>query len=157
MISVTHIILVNWYAFASIEIDIRGDAAFVGDNGAGKSSILDAIQLALTGNDGRYFQPNARAEEGGRPKQGRRTARDYCLGKITGLEGEEPLRQGGPSYVAMVACDASGERLLSFGVALYADKTTHAAEVEGLFLVPGLELRAADFHVGGAAGAAAAP
>jgi hypothetical protein len=154
VILLRRIILVNWYAFAAQEVEVRGDVAFVGDNGAGKSSILDAVQLALTGGDRRYFSPNARAEDG--RSQGRRTVRDYCIGRLGGPD-EEPLRQGGMTYVVLVVSDDAGGRLHSFGVGLYADEAKPEEELEALFVVPGVELRASDLHVAGRLEGAASP
>ena len=39
--------LINWYHIADETLDLRGSTLFMGDNGSGKSTILDAIQFAL--------------------------------------------------------------------------------------------------------------
>ena len=61
MIVARAIAMVRWCAFDAEDVELRGDTAFVGDNAVGKSSILDAVQLLLTGANRRFFRPNARA------------------------------------------------------------------------------------------------
>lgn len=39
--------LVNWYHIGDETLPIKGSALFMGDNGSGKSTVLDAIQFAL--------------------------------------------------------------------------------------------------------------
>jgi recombinational DNA repair ATPase RecF len=100
MIVAKAIALVRWYAFDAADVELRGDTAFIGDNGVGKSSILDAVQLLLTGGNKRFFRPNARADDSTH-RTGGRTVRDYCLGKMANAQGAVQLRGGGPSYVVM--------------------------------------------------------
>ena len=45
----TRIRLVNWHLFENISINCNGTTYFIGINGAGKSTILDAVQFALVG------------------------------------------------------------------------------------------------------------
>lgn len=156
MIIGRRIVLIGWYAFDAEDIEIRGDAAFVGNNGAGKSSILDAVQLLLTGGNKNYFRPNARADDG-KQRTGRRTVRDYCLGKLSNSEGSVSLRAGGPSYIALSLFDEAAKRPISFGIALYADPLETDAKIDGLFVAPGLDVAAVDFLIGAHHGAPAAP
>jgi uncharacterized protein YPO0396 len=39
--------LINWYHFGEVVVPISGSTMLLGENGSGKSTILDAIQLAL--------------------------------------------------------------------------------------------------------------
>lgn len=59
MITLSRIVLVNWYTFFTQDIDVRGSIGLLGPNGAGKSSILDAIQVVLTGNNSNHLSLNA--------------------------------------------------------------------------------------------------
>jgi len=45
----TRIRLINWHLFADTTITCLGTTYFIGVNGAGKSTILDAVQFALVG------------------------------------------------------------------------------------------------------------
>ncbi|MDR1587702.1 MAG: AAA family ATPase, partial [Treponema sp.] len=47
MITLERIRLVNWHNFADTVIDIGNRCLFAGDNGSGKSTIIDAIQYAM--------------------------------------------------------------------------------------------------------------
>ena len=46
----TRIQLVNWHYFQNERISLNGSTLISGENTAGKSTILDAIQLVLTTN-----------------------------------------------------------------------------------------------------------
>lgn len=46
--------LINWHLFANQTIEIRGNSLLSGENGAGKSTFLDAIQYVLTGGKAKF-------------------------------------------------------------------------------------------------------
>ena len=156
MIVAKTIAMVRWYAFEAEDVELRGDTAFVGDNGVGKSSILDAVQLLLTGGNRKFFRPNARADDR-KQRTGRRTIRDYCLGKMANAQGAVQLRGGGSSYIVMTVFNEERRQPLSFGIALYADPEQGDATIDGLFIAPGRELGSTHFLIGQERGAAAAP
>src|SRR5215472_6550835 len=57
--------LINWHGHENAILDVMGDMlAIIGENGSGKSLVLDAIDWALFPNSGKVF--NAAAREGGR-------------------------------------------------------------------------------------------
>ena len=57
--------LINWHGHENATLDVYGDMlAVIGENGSGKSLILDAIDWALFPTSGKVF--NAAAREGGR-------------------------------------------------------------------------------------------
>src|SRR5487761_1991314 len=57
--------LINWHGHENATLDVVGDMlAIIGENGSGKSLILDAIDWALFPTSGKVF--NAAAREGGR-------------------------------------------------------------------------------------------
>ena len=109
----TGIKLVNWHYFVNETIRLQGSTLITGDNGSGKSTIFDAIQLVLIG-DQRKVRFNVSAhEETNRDLKGYlrcRTGRD-------GQEGSESqgyLRGGDfTSYVALEFRDtARGEQFI---------------------------------------------
>jgi uncharacterized protein YPO0396 len=56
MKKMTRMKLVNWHYIIDSTIDFKGNAMITGDNGAGKSTILDAIQFVLCGGKTKFNQ-----------------------------------------------------------------------------------------------------
>ena len=48
MKTLTKVKLINWHTFSNTEFEIYKNALITGENGTGKSTILDAIQYVLT-------------------------------------------------------------------------------------------------------------
>ncbi len=85
MINLTKIVLINWMYFQKATLPISGNAAIVGINGSGKSTIIDAIQMLLLGNKASKFNANANAEK--------RNLESYVRG-ATRTDQKEYLRPG---------------------------------------------------------------
>lgn len=90
----TRIRLVNWHLFENISINCNGTTYFIGINGVGKSTILDAVQFALVGGQ-RDVRFNQAALSGGK-----RTLASYVRGEL-GTEGQRFLRGDATSVVAL--------------------------------------------------------
>ena len=90
----TRIRLVNWHLFENISINCSGTTYFIGINGVGKSTILDAVQFALIGGQ-RDVKFNQAALSGGK-----RTLASYVRGEL-GTEGQRFLRRDATSVVAL--------------------------------------------------------
>ena len=104
----TKLRLINWHYFQNETICLKDSNLFSGENGAGKSTILDAIQLILTTNSKKF---NLAANE----KSGR-TLQSYVRGK-TGEEGNEYLRQGAViSYIAIEFYEQEKNRSFVIGL-----------------------------------------
>lgn len=85
--------LINWHAFVDETLDINNSVLLSGENGAGKSTILDAIQFVLTCSKNHF---NKAANE-----NSKRNLTGYVRYK-TGREGSEYLRNGDiTSHIAM--------------------------------------------------------
>ena len=71
MITLERVRLVNWHYFEETTIEIGNRCMFAGDNGSGKSTIIDAIQYAMAA-DLRKARFNAAAgdRKGGRDLTG---------------------------------------------------------------------------------------
>ncbi len=104
----TRVQLINWHYFENERISFHGSSLISGENTAGKSTILDAIQLVLTTNTRRF---NVAANE-----KGKRDLRGYVRCKI-GNVGEAYLRKGAvPANVALEFYEEKGDRYFVLGV-----------------------------------------
>lgn len=94
MKTLTRIRLLNWHLFENATISCQGTTYFIGVNGAGKSTILDAVQFALVGGQ-RDVKFNQAALSGGK-----RTLASYVRGEL-GTEGQRYLRGDTTGVVAL--------------------------------------------------------
>lgn len=136
-----NIAAVNFYLYAQdFPIAQRGNAVFLGGNGSGKSVLLDAIQIVMTGMNKRYLDLNSRVSEGGRST---RTVREACLGLLD--DGEGFQRDACITYIALGFEAADGSRRCTAGVCLEAKASLSEENVLGLFILDGEILQFADF------------
>ena len=94
--------LINWHRFAQHTFDVEGHLLLMGDNGSGKSTILDALQVGLVGNM-RSVRLNLAANEGGD-----RSLKSYVLGLVGGAGNGHPartLRKNATSYILLEFAD----------------------------------------------------
>lgn len=104
----TRVQLINWHYFENERISFNGSTLVSGENTAGKSTILDAIQLVLTTNTRRF---NVAANE-----KGNRNLKGYVRCKI-GNVGETYLRKNAvPANVALEFYEEKGNRYFVIGV-----------------------------------------
>lgn len=104
----TRIQLINWHYFENERISLNGSTLISGENTAGKSTILDAIQLVLTTNTRRF---NVAANE-----KGNRSLKGYVRCKV-GNVGETYLRKNVvPANVALEFYEEKGNRYFVIGV-----------------------------------------
>ena len=104
----TRVQLVNWHYFENERITINGSTLISGENTAGKSTILDAIQLVLTTNTRKF---NVAANE-----KGNRDLRGYVRCKL-GIVGETYLRKNVVlANVALEFYEEKGDRYFVIGV-----------------------------------------
>jgi len=132
---------VNFYLYnQDFPITGRGNAVFLGGNGSGKSVLLDAIQIVMTGMNRRYLDLNSRVSEGGKST---RTVREACLGLLDDGQGFE--RDGCVTYIALGFETEDGARRCTAGVCLEAKASVGEENVLGLFISDGVTLRFDDF------------
>ena len=86
--------LVNWHLFENTTISCHSTTYFIGVNGVGKSTILDAVQFALVGGQ-RDVRFNQAALAGGK-----RSLAAYVRGEM-GNEGQRYLRGDATAVVAL--------------------------------------------------------
>ncbi len=112
MKTLTKIKLINWHGFYDETIEIKGATLITGENGCGKSTLIDALYFLLTGGEDNNF--NSAANE-----NAQRTIVTYMRGK-TGVEGKEFLRNDNDliSHIALEFFDDSNNTSLVIGVVL---------------------------------------
>uniref|UniRef100_A0A7C3IF61 ATP-binding cassette domain-containing protein n=1 Tax=Gracilinema caldarium TaxID=215591 RepID=A0A7C3IF61_9SPIR len=116
MITLKKVRLIQWHSFRDVTIPIGERTLFVGENGSGKSTIIDAIQYALVAQLHK-IRFNAAANE----KRSGRSLDGYVLAK-TGYEGEEYQRTEGISHVMLEF--EKGEASFSAGICAEITKDT---------------------------------
>lgn len=105
----TKLLLVQWSRFQNVCIRLEGSTLFTGVNGSGKSTILDAMTYALTGNT--QFNKAAKDRD--------RTVKGYVRGDTKSNGAMRYLRQGQIiSYVAMEFWSPSEQENMVIGVCI---------------------------------------
>jgi hypothetical protein len=136
-----NIAAVNFYLYAQdFPTAGRGSTVFLGANSSGKSVLLDAIQIVMTGLNKRYLDLNSRVSEGGRTT---RTVREACLGLLDDGAGYE--RDACLTYIALGFEAEDGSRCCTAGICIEAKATLSEENVLGLFIVEDVILCFADF------------
>ncbi len=133
-ITLSRIVALHWYGFRQV-IDLHGLTLFCGENGTGKSAILDLVQFVLLGSGSRGAKFNRAATGDGTKPRGRsRDLRGYCLcDSNTQTKDGQPrfLRSGGVTVAALEftwpATDAAEPRRETWGVRVEFDGPTSDA------------------------------
>lgn len=111
----TKIKLINWHLFTDNEINVDGNLLITGDNGNGKSTLIDAIFYILSGGDEKNFNVAANAAgDYGRSRSSQRTLVSYMRGKL-GSEGKEFLRND-TSVITHIALEFYDEREREYNI-----------------------------------------
>jgi len=129
--------LVQFFLFENIDIKIKEITGIFGPNASGKSSLVDAVQIAMFGANGNLVNLNAQADE----RATTRTIRSYCLGM---QDESRYVRDNATTYITLIWRDSVTKEATSMGVCLYASVDTDKHEVRGRYIVPGVELSMQD-------------
>lgn len=133
--------LVQFFLFQAETLELDLTTAVIAPNGAGKSALLDALQVVMLGGDRNQIRFNAQA--GGSHRA--RSIRDYCLGVYrSGEDGH--ARKTATTYISLVFEDQASGETLTAGIALGASASEPDHRLHGLYLLPGVAL-ALDDHL----------
>lgn len=134
--------MINWHLLPALDIDVTGDVGVIGENRSGKSTLLDLIQVVISGNNGRYRRLNASATDSSR-KRSLRSVHAYCLGR---LSPDQVLRAQALTYIYLVFQDtAQPQRVVSIGLALEANQNEASERPTVQFIADGIALSCAHF------------
>lgn len=130
MKKLTKILLVNWLYFSRQIIDVEDVNFLTGKNGAGKSTVIDALQIVLLGEtSGRNF--NQAANE-----KSQRTLDGYLRAD---MDDGNPYSRKGKDFTSFIACefrdDVEGNTFVT-GVAF--DCRSDGTNVDHFFIYDGL-------------------
>ncbi|MCA8972652.1 MAG: AAA family ATPase, partial [Planctomycetes bacterium] len=132
--------LVQFFAYERFTLSPGESTGIFGANGSGKSSFLDAVQIAMFGANSNLTALNAQADESTKSS---RSIRGYCLGQF-GENPEDRIRQRANTYITLVWRDPSSNRPVSMGVAIEASGDSEKHNVLGRYLADGVELTLGD-------------
>ena len=108
------ILLVQWSRFGAVPIKINGSTLFVGINGSGKSTILDALTYLYAGNTN--FNIAAKDRD--------RTVVGYVRGDTKSKGADQYLRNGNViSYIVMEFFDPTVNKYVTAGVCIESPDT----------------------------------
>ena len=131
--------LVQFFLFQAETLELDATTAIIAPNGAGKSALLDALQIVMLGADRNLIRFNAQA--GGSHRA--RSIRDYCLGVYrAGDEGR--VRDTATTFISLVFEDTISGETLSAGIALGAAADEPDHRVHGMYLLPNVALTLGD-------------
>jgi len=126
--------LVNFHNVSNATIEVNGHLFLLGDNGSGKTTILDAVQYVLTGG-GNLMEFNSAARMAGSRQDGRRV-QGIVLRYNVDTGPMNPV--GGVSYAALELTD-DRDNLLTIGVGLSAYSMEERVQRWGIIISAPLE------------------
>jgi chromosome segregation protein len=129
--------LVQFLLYEQQEFRLDEITGLFGRNGSGKSSALDAVQIAMMGANKNQMHFNAQADN--KSHQQSRTLRSYCLGQY-GDTIEQCARPQATTYITLVWRDTETNEPVSMGVCIEASLSNEAEKVLGRYVIRGVEL-----------------
>lgn len=132
--------LVQFLLYEQQEFRLDEITGLFGRNGSGKSSVLDAIQIAMLGANKNLMHFNAQADAKVRQS---RTLKSYCLGQY-GDSIEDCVRPQATTYITLVWRDTETNEPVSMGVSVEASLDNETDKVLGRYVARGVELSMSD-------------
>lgn len=128
--------LQNWYLCDGDDVPLRGSVGIVGPTGAGKSSLLDAVQTVMCGGSHNSLHLNASSDL---PSD--RSVLEYCLGYLKPKkDGGNPKRASCETVIALTFTEERKDGTkhdVTIGVAMSAREGDSRETVLSRFIAPG--------------------
>lgn len=140
----TNIAVVNWHTYGITDIAIEGQTiGLIGDNGHGKSTVLDACQVVLTGGvEGVKLNKRAAGAAAKDAPEEKRSIHSYCLGR---LDPKTTLRSECYTYVALAFEDpARVKPPVSLLLCFSATSESTKAHLEARAIIKGAVIKTTD-------------
>ena len=130
--------LINWHLFTNETIEIKGNTLLSGENGTGKSTLVDALYFLLSGGDEKHFNHAAN-------QNAKRTLETYMRCK-TGIENKEYLRPEANliSHIALVYQSNQTKESFTLGVVLELS-SGNTKPKSYFYYVPNYEINEEDY------------
>lgn len=136
--------LKHWYLCTLEDIDFRGSIGMIGPTGAGKSSLLDAIQVAICGANHNWFTLNPSTDA-----RSERKVIEYCLGYLNPKkDGGQPLRPACETIIALTFAEERPDgsvHHVSIGVVMTAREGESREVPISRFIAPGFAISASNW------------
>lgn len=129
--------LVQFFLFDKQEIRLQEITGVFGPNASGKSSVIDAVQIAMFGANANLISLNAQADE----RASTRNIRSYCLGMH---DETKRVRDNATTYITLTWRDYNTKEPITMGVCIYASIDNDTIEVRGRYILRGVELSMQD-------------
>jgi len=129
--------LVQFFLFDKQEIRLKEITGVFGPNASGKSSVIDAVQIAMFGANANLISLNAQADE----RASTRNIRSYCLGMH---DETKRVRDNATTYITLTWRDSITKEPITMGVCIYASIDNDTIEVRGRYILRGVELSMQD-------------
>ncbi len=140
----TNIAVVNWHSYGITDIAVDGQIiGLIGDNGHGKSTVLDACQVVLTGGiESVKLNKRAAGAAAKDAPEEKRSIHSYCLGR---LDPKTTLRTECYTYVALAFEDPARVKAPVSLLLCFSATTENAkAHLEGRAIVKGAVIKTDD-------------
>ena len=140
----TNVAVVNWHTYGITDVAVEGQIiGLIGDNGHGKSTVLDACQVVLTGGiEGVKLNKRASGAAAKDAPEEKRSIKSYCLGQ---LDPKITLRTECYTYVALSFEDPAGVKPPITLLTCFSASTENSkAYLEARAIIKGAVIRTSD-------------